>query len=109
MAIFRSRIKKVFSQFPATAMRAFLGRNKRVYSRLSGVIGPCWYVFVFLFAVVFLCATEIENNSHACDASFHNFNLLLKTNFALCKSMHCGREIRKSELTLAVFWNVTHN
>ena len=47
MAIFR--IKKVFSQFPATAMRAFLGTNKRVDSRLSGVIGPCWYIFVFLF------------------------------------------------------------
>lgn len=71
MAIFR--VKKVFSQFPAIAMRAFLGRNKRVYSRLLGVIGPCWYIFVFVF--VFFCATEIENNSqnsHAYEASFHH-------------------------------------
>ena len=73
MAIFR--LKKVFSQFPATAMRAFLGRNKRIYSRLSGVIGPCRYIFVFLFVVVFFCATEIENNSHACEASFYNFRI----------------------------------
>ena len=76
MAIFRE--KKVFSQFPAIAMRAFLGRNKRVYSRLLGVIGPCWYIFVFVFLFLFLfffCATEIENNSqnsHAYEASFHH-------------------------------------
>ena len=70
MAIFR--IKKVFSQFPATARRAFLGRNKRVYRRLSGVIGPCWYIYIYIF---FFGATEIENNSHnshACEASFHH-------------------------------------